>query len=287
MTTQEDIVLTLNCPDQTGIVAAVTSFLAERDGFITELSHYADPASTRSFVRAVFHADGTRMPNFEKLKLEFAAVEGPFKMTANFYQANAPTRALVMVSKFGHCLNSLLHSWRAEPMPIDIVGVISNHDDMRSLVDWYEIPYQHMPVSAETRAQQESALLDFIEKNSVDLVVLARYMQILSPELCKALSWRTINIHHSFLPSFTGARPYHQAHTRGVKIIGATAHYVTTDLDEGPIIEQSVERVDHTRSPDDLVRIGRDIESIVLNRAVRWHAEHRILPNGSKTVVFN
>jgi len=283
---QENIILTLYCPDATGIVAAVTGFLAERDGFITELSHFADSMTQRSFIRAEFHAGSPKLPEFEKLSREFTAVADKFQMTYDFYRDSHPTRVLVMVSKFGHCLNNLLHAFKTSPLPIDIVGVVSNHDDMRSLVEWHEIPYYHLPVTPETKRDQERQVEALIEENNVDLVALARYMQILSPEFCEVLSWRTINIHHSFLPSFKGAKPYHQAHSRGVKLIGATAHYVTNQLDEGPIIEQSVERVDHTQTPEDMVLIGRDIEAVVFNRAIRWHAEHRILPNDNKTVVL-
>ena len=207
-------------------------------------------------------------------------------MDYHMVPAEKQCRVVVMVSKFDHCLNSLLHDWQSGQLPVEIAAVISNHDDLRSFVEWHKIPFHHLPVTADTKSEQEAQVKGLIDSLETDLVVLARYMQILSPELCTALAWKAINIHHSFLPSFKGAKPYHQAHTRGVKIIGATAHYVTTDLDEGPIIEQSVERVDHTQTPKDMVRIGRDIESVVINRAVRWHAEHRVLPNGNKTVVF-
>jgi formyltetrahydrofolate deformylase len=286
MVDPENIVLSLYCPDATGIVAAVTGFLAERDGFITELSHFADPLTKRSFIRAEFHAGGARLPAFEALNTEFQPVADTFDMTYDFFRESTPTRVLVLVSKFGHCLNNLLHAFKTSPMPIDIVGVVSNHDDMRSLVEWHEIPYYHLPVTPETKRDQELQVEALMEEKNVDLVALARYMQILTPEFCEVLSWRAINIHHSFLPSFKGAKPYHQAHARGVKLIGATAHYVTNQLDEGPIIEQSVERVDHTQGADDLVLIGRDIEAVVFNRAIRWHAEHRVLPNDNRTVVL-
>lgn len=279
-------ILTLSCPDRTGIVAAVTGFLAERDGFITELSHYADPVTKRSFVRTVFHAGGPKLAEPEALEADFSSVAQQFDMDYQMMPTARRCRVLVMVSKFGHCLNTLLHDWRAGQLPVEIAAVVSNHEDMRALVEWHDIPYHHLPISPDTKAGQEAQVKALIDALDIDLVVLARYMQILSSDLCAALAWRAINIHHSFLPSFKGARPYHQAHARGVKIIGATAHYVTTDLDEGPIIEQAVERVDHTQTPEDLVRIGRDIESVVLNRAVRWHAQHRILPNDGKTVVF-
>jgi formyltetrahydrofolate deformylase len=195
-------------------------------------------------------------------------------------------RTIIAVSRFGHCINDLLHRWRIGALPIDVVGVISNHPDMRALVEWHGVPYHHLPISAATKTEQEQAFKAVVETSAADLVVLARYMQILSPDLSKALSGRCINIHHSFLPSFKGARPYHQAYDRGVKIIGATAHYVTDDLDEGPIIEQDVERVDHSWSANKLVEAGQDIEARVLARAVAWHAERRVLVNGAKTVVF-
>ena len=283
---EDSYVLILTCPDRTGIVAAVTGFLAERDGFLTELSHYADPVSKRSFLRTVFHKGGPKLPTREKLQQEFLAVSDRFSMDFRIVPAAQKVRVLVMVSKLGHCLNNLLHDWRNGSLPIDIRAVVSNHEDMRSLVEWHGIPYQYLPVKPDNKQRQEDRLKELVRSLEIDLVVLARYMQILSDDLCRALEWKAINIHHSFLPSFKGAKPYHQAHARGVKIIGATAHYVTPALDEGPIIEQSVERIDHTQTPDDMVRIGRDIESVVLNRAVRWHAEHRILDNGNKTVVF-
>jgi formyltetrahydrofolate deformylase len=196
-------------------------------------------------------------------------------------------RVLVLVSKEGHCLNDLLYRWRSGLLPVDIVGVASNHPDLRDLAEASGVPFHHFPVTATTRAEQEGRILDLVRRERVDLVVLARYMQILSDDLCTALDGRAINIHHSFLPSFKGARPYHQAHERGVKLIGATAHFVTADLDEGPIIEQEVSRVDHTDGPEQLVAIGRDLEERALARAVLWHAEHRILRNGDRTVVFS
>jgi formyltetrahydrofolate deformylase len=196
-------------------------------------------------------------------------------------------RVLIAVSKFDHCLQDLLFRWRSGVMPIDLVGVISNHPDLRSLVEWHQVPFYHLPVTNETRAQQESEILEIMKRHQVDLLVLARYMQILSNELCRTLAGRCINIHHSFLPSFKGARPYHQAYERGVKIIGATAHYVTADLDEGPIIEQAVERVGHEHTPERFVEIGRDLEAIVLARAVRWHAERRILIDGQRSVILS
>ena len=200
--------------------------------------------------------------------------------------ASRKLRIVIAVSRFGHCLNDLLHRWRSGSLPVEIAAVVSNHPDFQSLTEWHGVPFRCLPINAKTRASQEAALGDLLADTGSDLLVLARYMQVLSPELCATLAWRCINIHHSFLPSFRGAKPYHQAHARGVKLIGATAHYVTPDLDEGPIIEQAIERVDHGTTVDGMVATGRDVESIVLARAVTWASERRILPNGSKTVVF-
>ncbi len=207
-------------------------------------------------------------------------------MNWQIHDAGVKPRILILVSKFDHCLNDLLYRYRTGALPVEIPAVVSNHPDLQRVVEWHGIPYHHLPVTKETKAQQEDKIFEMIDRLNIDLVVLARYMQVLSPEMCRALSWRTINIHHSFLPSFKGAKPYHQAYARGVKIIGATAHYVTTDLDEGPIIEQGVERIDHTFTAEDFVSLGRDIENLVLSRAVKFHVEHRVIANGAKTVVF-
>jgi formyltetrahydrofolate deformylase len=236
-------------------------------------------------MRAVFEVGGSSRP-FAEVEAGFRAVAAPFRMTWTITPANARPRVSIAVSKHGHCLNDLLHRWKSGQLPIDVVSVVSNHDDMRSLVEWHGIPYRHLPVTPSNRAAQEKAWAASIAAERVDLVVLARYMQILSADMCAVLAGRCINIHHSFLPSFKGAKPYRQAFERGVKIIGATAHFVTSSLDEGPIIEQAVERVDHTHTVDDMIAIGRDLENVVLARAVRWHAERRVLPNGTKTVVF-
>ncbi len=278
-------ILTITCPDTVGIVAAVSGFLTEHDAFITEAAQFGDPTSRRFFMRIVFTA-GALMPPRAELAKRFMAVAQRFQMIWRIHDADARPRVAILVSKFGHCLNDLLHRWYTGSLPVDIPCVISNHEDMRQIVEWHGVPYHHLPVRAETKLEQEARVAGVLEESGADLVVLARYMQILSPGMCERLAGRAINIHHSFLPSFKGARPYHQAHKRGVKIIGATAHYVTTDLDEGPIIEQAVERVDHTHTPEDLVAIGRDIENVVLARAVRYHIEHRVLLNGNKTVVF-
>lgn len=278
-------ILTITCPDTVGIVAAVSGFLTEHDAFITEAAQYGDPFTRRFFMRVVFRA-GALMPPRSELEKKFALIAQRFQMIWKVTDASRRARVVIMVSKFGHCLNDLLHRYQTGSLPIDIPAVISNHEDMRRLVEWHGIAYHCLPVNRDNKADQERRVMEVVDGVQADLVVLARYMQILSPDLCAALAGRAINIHHSFLPSFKGAKPYHQAHERGVKIIGATAHYVTTDLDEGPIIEQSVERVDHTKTPDDLVAIGRDIENVVLARAVHYHVEQRVLLNGRRTVVF-
>lgn len=281
-----DFILTLTCPDRLGIVAAVSRFLADRKLLIVESHQHQDESSQSFFMRAALRRGEGCEIDLEDLQEQFAPIVSEFDMQASIHEGTAKPRVLLMVSKFGHCLYDLLHRWRAGHLPVEIVAVASNHDDMRSFVEWNGLPYHHLPMTKETKAEQEKALIALVDLLEVDLVVLARYMQILSDDLCKVLSGRCINIHHSFLPSFKGAKPYHQAHARGVKIIGATAHYVTCDLDEGPIIEQDVRRVTHARTADELVEIGQDVECVVLARAVRWHAEHRILLNGHQTVVF-
>jgi formyltetrahydrofolate deformylase len=278
-------ILTITCPDRAGIVAAVSSFLAEQGAFITEAAQFGDAVSMRFFQRIVFKIGDTAVDP-AAFAAAFAPVAGKFGMTWELHDVGHKDRILIAVSKFGHCLNDLLHRYRTGVLPVEVAGVVSNHDDMRAIVEWHGVPYYHLPVDPKNKEAQEGRWLGLIDELNVDLVVLARYMQILSADACQWLSGRCINIHHSFLPSFRGAKPYHQAHTRGVKIIGATAHYVTSELDEGPIIEQGVERVDHTRTPDDLIGVGRDIEAVVLARAVQYHIERRVLLNGSKTVVF-
>lgn len=277
------LILTLKCTDRTGIVAAVTTALAGRDGFILESQQYADLDSQQFFMRVAFTARDTDMAEFERLLTPIAA---EFDMDWTLVDSDRPMRIVVAVSRFGHCLNDLLHRWRTAALPVEIVAVVSNHDDLRALTEWHGVAFHHLPVTAGNRAAQEAAMLDVIADSQAELLVLARYMQVLSPELCETLSGRCINIHHSFLPSFRGAKPYHQAHARGVKLIGATAHYVTSDLDEGPIIEQAAERVDHAMSAEAMVTAGRDVESLVLARAVGWAGERRILTNGNSTVVF-
>jgi formyltetrahydrofolate deformylase len=279
-------VLIIKCPDTRGIVAAVSGYLYDNDISIVESNQFNDALGDMFYVRVVFKQAGSKMPPMETLRDGFKPIAHRFSMQWDIYNLSHKPKVLIAVSKFGHCLNELLYRWRSGLLLVDIVCVMSNHEDMRSLVEWSGIPYVHLPVSKDTKAQQEAQFLALVEQYGCDLVVLARYMQILSDDLASKLEGRCINIHHSFLPSFKGAKPYHQAHARGVKIIGATAHYVTSDLDEGPIIEQDVERVHHGLTPEKLVDIGQTIEARVLARAVTWHAERRILINGSKTVVF-
>jgi formyltetrahydrofolate deformylase len=275
-------VLTLSCPDRPGIVHAVAGLLAEHGGNITESQQFGDPLSGLFFMRVQVAASTPR----DVLEAAFAPVAERFSMDWSLDVVGRPVRTLVMGSTAAHCLNDLAFRQRSENLPIDLVAVVSNHTALEPLARFYDIPFHHVPVTAATKPQAEARLLELVEELDVELVVLARYMQILSDDLCRALQGRVINIHHSFLPSFKGARPYAQAHDRGVKLIGATAHYVTGDLDEGPIIEQDVERVDHSRHVDDLVALGQDVERRALARAVRWHAEHRVLLDGHRTIVF-
>jgi formyltetrahydrofolate deformylase len=284
-----EYILTLSCPDSVGIVYAVSGFLAGRGCNILDSAQYGDPASGLFFMRVHFSAspdDTGRVASHDTLRSDFAPLGQRYAMNWRICDTAGAPRVLIMVSRFGHCLNDLLYRYRTGGLPIAIPAIVSNHRDFYQLAAWHNVPFHYLPVTAATRAQQEARLWEIVEEEKIDLVVLARYMQILSPDLCRRLEGRAINIHHSFLPSFRGARPYHQAFTRGVKLIGATAHYVGPELDEGPIIDQEVERVDHTRTPDDLVAIGRDIENVVLARAVKYHVEHRVLLNGNKTVVF-
>jgi len=279
--------LIIKCVDTKGIVAAVSGFLAANDVSIVESNHFNDSTNNLFFMRTVFRQDGPGMPPLPRLREDFAPVATRFGMSWQLYDDSVKPRLLIGVSKHGHCLYDLLHRWRAGLLPVDIPAVFSNHEDMRSFVEWSGIPFHYLPVDNDTRQAQEARILALVSELRIDLVVLARYMQVLSTGMCTALAGRCINIHHSFLPSFQGARPYHQAHARGVKIIGATAHYVTSDLDEGPIIEQGVQRVSHALTPNQWVAIGRDVECAVLARAVSWHIEHRVLIDGNKTVVFS
>ncbi|MFI5637923.1 formyltetrahydrofolate deformylase [Streptomyces goshikiensis] len=280
----QQYVLTLSCPDKQGIVHAVSSYLFMTGCNIEDSRQFGDHDTGLFFMRVHFSADAP--VTLEKLRASFAAIGDSFRMDWELHRSDARMRIVLMVSKFGHCLNDLLFRASIGALPVEIAAVVSNHTDFEELVGSYDIPFVHIPVTKDTKAAAEERLLELVREQDVELVVLARYMQVLSDTLCKELSGRIINIHHSFLPSFKGAKPYHQAHARGVKLIGATAHYVTADLDEGPIIEQEVERVGHEVTPDQLVAVGRDVECQALARAVKWHSEHRVLLNGSRTVVF-
>ena len=275
-------VLSLSCPDRPGIVHAVAGLLAEHGGNITESQQFGDALSGLFFMRVQVDSAASK----EDLEAALTRLAERFSMTWNLDVAGRRMRTLVLVSTAAHCLHDLLFRQQSENLPIDIVGVVGNHPDLAGLAEFYGVPFHHIPVTKATKPESEAALLALVAQLDVELVVLARYMQILSDGLCRALAGRAINIHHSFLPSFKGARPYAQAHDRGVKLIGATAHYVTGDLDEGPIIEQDVERVDHSRTAEDLVALGQDVERRALARAVRWHAEHRVLLDGHRTIVF-
>jgi formyltetrahydrofolate deformylase len=279
-------VLSLSCPDRPGIVHQVSGFLVAQGGNILEAAQFNDVATDRFFMRVQFETAEAALTAAD-LAQRFAPTASELSMQARFFDVAARVRTLLMVSKQGHCLNDLLFRYKSGQLPIEIPVIVSNHMDYYQLAASYNIPFVHLPVTAETKAQQEGKLREIIADKKIDLVVLARYMQVLSPELCEHLSGRAINIHHSFLPSFKGARPYFQAYERGVKLIGATAHYVTSDLDEGPIIEQDVARVSHSMSAEALTVAGSDLECTALARAVNWHAQHRVLLNGHKTVIFS
>jgi formyltetrahydrofolate deformylase len=288
MARPHEFVLTLACRDTKGIVYTVSGLLYQAGCNIIDSQQFGDlgddDATGLFFMRVHFEAP-PHLADAATLNNLFAHTREQFGMDARFHALAQRARVMLMVSRHGHCLNDLLFRWKSGQLDVDIPAVVSNHADFAPLAASYGIPFHHLPVDGDKRAQEQQVLA-LVERERIDLVVLARYMQILGPDLCAALGGRAINIHHSFLPSFKGARPYAQAHARGVKLIGATAHYVTADLDEGPIIEQDVERVDHTHSADELTAVGRDIECRVLARAVRWHIEHRVLRNGHKTVVF-
>ena len=276
-------ILNLSRPDRHGIVHAVSGFLLERQGNIDEAAQYNDHATGLFFMRVQFACDSLSQND---LRAQLATLAEAFGMRWTLHDTTQPMRTVIMVSKEGHCLNDLLFRWKSGLLPLDIRAIVSNHREFYQLAASYNVPFHHMPVTAATKAQAEAKQFEVIQAEGAELVVLARYMQILSDDLCQKLAGRAINIHHSFLPSFKGAKPYYQAHDRGVKLIGATAHYVTADLDEGPIIEQDVARVDHSKTVEDLTAMGRDTESQVLARAVKWHSEHRVLINGHKTVIF-
>ncbi len=280
-----DVVLALACADRPGLVAAVSGFVFERGGNITESQQYGDTLTGDFFMRVDFADEGG--VGLEQLREDFAQVAERHAMTWQMHDARRPLRTLVMVSRFGHCLNDLLFRQSTGALQVEIPAIVSNHRDLEGLAASYGIPFHHVPVTAQTKPEAEARLLEIVDEHDVELVVLARYMQVLSDGLARRMAGQVINIHHSFLPSFKGAKPYHQAHRRGVKLIGATAHYVTPELDEGPIIEQDVARVDHRLAPDALVTAGRDVEARVLARAVGWHAESRVLLHGERTVVFS
>ncbi len=275
-------ILNLSCPDKPGIVHAVSGLLLQHGANIEEAAQHNDPQTGLFFMRVQFASTAGQA----ELGAALQALASPWQMTVDLHAAAQRMPTVILVSQQGHCLNDLLFRWKSGALPLDVRAIVSNHRDFYQLAASYNIPFHHIPVSAATKPEAEAKQLEIIRSEGAELVILARYMQVLSDTMCRALSGRAINIHHSFLPSFKGAKPYYQAHDRGVKLIGATAHYVTADLDEGPIIEQDVARVDHSATVDDLTRLGRDTESQVLARAVRWHSEHRVILNGHKTVIF-
>ena len=280
---QDTYILTLSCPDRPGIVHAVSGFLAESGGNIEEAAQFNDQGTGLFFMRVQFSSPtGDVAP----LREQLGALAERFAMRWQLHARAEAMRCVIFVSREGHCLNDLLFRWKSGLLPLDIRAIVSNHRDFYQLAAGYNVPFHHIAVTKANKAQAEERQMEIIEAEGADLVVLARYMQVLSDDMCRRLAGRAINIHHSFLPSFKGAKPYYQAHDRGVKLIGATAHYVTADLDEGPIIEQDVARADHTDTVEDLTARGRDTESQVLARAVKWHSERRVLMNGHKTVVF-
>jgi formyltetrahydrofolate deformylase len=278
-------ILTIACPDKQGIVAAISGFLADSGCSVDDAAFFSDAESRRFYGRSVFRIDREDV-SAKMIGSWFGQVAHKFDMDWEIFDTSKPLKVMIMVSKFDHCLNDLLYRYRIGALPMEVKAIVSNHPDAKPLADAAGIPYHHILVTKDTKPDAEAALFKLVEETGTDLVVLARYMQVLSDDLCRKLDKRAINIHHSFLPGFKGAKPYHQAFSRGVKLIGATAHFVTADLDEGPIIEQAVERVDHTTMPNDMIAIGRDLESVALARAVRYVLERRVLINGSKTVVF-
>lgn len=278
-------VLTLSCPDRVGVVAAVSSLIADNNGWISEARHHSERTDQRFFMRQEVLADSLPF-GIEELRRRLTPIAKQFEMEWAIRDSAQKKRVAILVSKGSHCLYDLLARWRTEELNIEIVCVMSNHDLFRGLVEWHGIPYFHVPVSADNKAAAFEEMMSHFESLNGEVMVLARYMQILSPEFCDRYTGRIINIHHSFLPSFIGAKPYHQAYARGVKLIGATCHYVTEDLDCGPIIDQDVLRIDHSDSPEDLIRYGKDIEKTVLARGLRYHLEDRVLLHNQKTIVF-
>jgi formyltetrahydrofolate deformylase len=281
----DEFVLTLACPEQRGIVHAVSGYLLDHGCDIIDNRQFGDRKAGRFFMRVHFVTDRAGM-DLVSLRTAFAALAETYRMSWQLVGVDERPRVLIMVSKFGHCLNDLLYRWKTDQLKVELPVIVSNHRDLEDVVTAAGVPFVHIPVTRDTKAEAEARLLEVVERYEIDLVVLARYMQVLSDDVCKRLEGRAINIHHSFLPSFTGARPYHQAYQRGVKVIGATAHYVTSELDEGPIIEQELIRVDHALGPEEFVVIGRDAECLALARAVQWHVERRVLLNATHTIIF-
>jgi formyltetrahydrofolate deformylase len=284
-TATNEYLLSFNCPDQLGIMGRVTSLMYELGAFCTESSHYSDLETETFFMRTIFD-DRVLKCTIEDFKLQFSELAKTLQIDFKLRSVKQKPRVVIAVSKYDHCLNVLLTKWRSGALNIDVVAVVSNHDDCKSMVDWYGVPFFHFPITNETKSEQETKILTVMDEKKADLLVLARYMQILSDDMCTSLNGRAINIHHSFLPGFKGARPYHQAHKRGVKIIGATAHYVTADLDEGPIIVQELKEINHTHTAEQMVILGQDNESTALSHAVRLHCEDRVILNGERTVIL-
>lgn len=283
----DSITLKFSCPDQPYISGTVLNFFADQGYNILESSQHEDPSSEHFFMRTVFSPLENATLSIDDLRVEFRPIAEQFEMEWMVRENNKKPKVLIAVTKGNHCVTKLLNGWERGVLNVDIVGIVSNHEHLRDLADWYNVPYHYFPITKETKPQQEAQILKCMEDTEAELLVLARYMQILSDDMCQQLVGRAINIHHSFLPGFKGAKPYHQAFERGVKLIGATAHYVTADLDEGPIIEQAVERISHAHQPKELAEIGRDTEAVVLNRAIKWYSEDRVLLNGKRSVVFN
>jgi formyltetrahydrofolate deformylase len=288
LTTENKFVLIINCPDKEGIIASVSNFLFKRNFNILESSQFKDTKNNQFFMRVCFtNIYNSKKFRYNNLQIDFKKISKKFKMQFNFYDMSKKQKVLIMVSKFGHCLNHILYQWKTGSLNCEIPLIVSNHSDMNEIAKPYRIKYNVISINKTNKQQQEKKLHNLIEDNKIDLVVLARYMQVLSPEICKILEGKIINIHHSFLPSFKGARPYNQAFLQGVKIIGATAHYVNEKLDEGQIIEQDVARVDHTKTLENFISIGRDIENLVLKNAINWHLERRVIINENRTIVFS
>lgn len=280
----KNAVLSVSCPSIRGVTADIVGYLAANGCNIRDSAQFDDESTNRYFMRITFRSDEGR--TLEDLQQGFQPIVKKYQMESKFFQEQSKLKVVLMVSRFGHCLNDLLFRWRIGALPIDIVAVISNHTDFRTLVEGHGIPYHHIPVTGENKPEAEAAQMHVVRESQAELIVLARYMQILSDEMCRKMSGRIINIHHSFLPSFKGGNPYHQAFRRGVKLIGATSHYVTADLDEGPIIEQDIVRITHAQSAADYISLGRDVESVVLARAIHAHVHGRVFINGDKTIVF-